>query len=385
MQQRDEQARKPPFPPMLDRFAAFSWRVLLIAAFTIFIVFVAAQLRLLVLPLIVGIMIATVLTPPVDRLQRFGLKRGLATALVMLTAVLLLAGAFSVIVPQVIAEAGDLQENVIEGIEEIKVWLSEGPFNIPRETVDEYWENVQEQFEASVPNILAGILSQASLGLEIMVGIILTLPITFFIVNDGSKIRDWCLDSLAGSQREFARVVASRAWRSLGTYIKGLAVLGFIDASLIATGLLIIGVPLVAPIALLTFFMAFIPVVGATLAGAVAVLVALVSGGAVDALLTLAVVVGVQQLEGNLMAPFILGRAVHLHPLVILMAVTGGGILGGVIGAFLSVPIAAMLAGVLEEFRQIGVSPIPEESEQPEGAGDDEVVEDQQQRSGATG
>ncbi|MFW6174475.1 MAG: AI-2E family transporter [Chloroflexota bacterium] len=370
---------------MLDRFAAFSWRVLLIAAFTIFIVFVAAQLRLLVLPLIVGIMIATVLTPPVDRLQRFGLKRGLATALVMLTAVLLLAGAFSVIVPQVIAEAGDLQENVIEGIEEIKVWLSEGPFNIPRETVDEYWENVQEQFEASVPNILAGILSQASLGLEIMVGIILTLPITFFIVNDGSKIRDWCLDSLAGSQREFARVVASRAWRSLGTYIKGLAVLGFIDASLIATGLLIIGVPLVAPIALLTFFMAFIPVVGATLAGAVAVLVALVSGGAVDALLTLAVVVGVQQLEGNLMAPFILGRAVHLHPLVILMAVTGGGILGGVIGAFLSVPIAAMLAGVLEEFRQIGVSPIPEESEQPEGAGDDEVVEDQQQRSGATG
>ncbi|MDP8959110.1 MAG: AI-2E family transporter, partial [Actinomycetota bacterium] len=179
----------------------------------------------------------------------------------------------------------------------------------------------------------------------------LTLPILFFFVKDGEQISGWFLRQVDEQYRDDVRALSRRAWQTVAAYLRGLAVVAFFDAVVIGIGLLVIGVPLVVPLVTLTFFGGFFPIVGAVLAGLLAVLVALVNGGLVDALAVLAVVLVVQQVEGDVLAPLVLGRAVQLHPLVILLALTAGAVVAGVVGAFLAVPTAAVLVAVGAEFR----------------------------------
>ena len=314
-----------------------------------------AQLRILVLPVIVALLLATVLVPPVDRLQRRGIPRMVAVWLVMLASLGLLVGIVTLVAPTVSEEFGDLGPTVEAGIDEVENWLVEGPLDLSREEIDRYRTQLVEQIQASGGSIASGVLAGAVLVGEVIAGLLLVLVLVFFFVKDGDKMCRFALEQVREKNRDLLRALGRRVWTTIGGYVRGTALVALVDSVIIGVGLVIIGVPLVFPLALLVFFGAFFPLVGAVVAGIVAVLVALVSGGPGDALLTLGVVVLVQQVEGDVLAPLVLGRAVRLHPVVILGALTGGAIIGGLIGAFLAVPVAAVAVAVASELKAKGI------------------------------
>lgn len=327
----------------------------MVAAGVAVVIVALAHLRLLVLPMIVALLLATVLVPPVGLLQRLGLPRLLATWVVLLGAAGVLGGLVAVTAPTVAEEFRGLGPTVEQGIRQVQGWLVEGPLELSEAEIQRYTDQVAEQLRSSGRSIASGVLAGAVLVTEVIAGILLILVLVFFFVKDGEKMCEFGLRQLRQEHQDLARALGRRGWSALGAYVRGTALVAVVDATIIGLGLVLIGVPLVAPLVLLTFFGAFFPLVGAVAAGSVAVLVALVSGGFADALLTLGVVVVVQQVEGDLVAPLVLGRAVRLHPIVILMALTAGAIVGGLIGAFLAVPTAAVAVAIGSELKSRGV------------------------------
>ena len=182
--------------------------------------------------------------------------------------------------------------------------------------------------------------------------VILIVVLTFFFVKDGARLWDWVLELFHEDRQPVLREVGERSWGALSAYVQGVFLVATIDAVLIGAALLIVGVPVAMPLIVLTFIAAFFPIVGAFVAGAAAVLVALVANGLGAALVILAVIVAVQQLEGNVFYPVVVGRKLQLHPVGILLALTAGGVLAGVVGAFLAVPIAAVTGAVLNYTRE---------------------------------
>jgi predicted PurR-regulated permease PerM len=326
-----------------------------VAAGVAVVVLALAHLRILVLPIIVALLLAAVLVPPVDRLQRAGVPRMVAVWLVMLGSLGLLGGLVVLVAPTVSDEFADLGPTVQEGIDEVQNWLVEGPLELSREEIDRYRTQIVDQVRASGGSIASGVLAGAILAGEVITGLLLVLVLVFFFVKDGEKMCRFGLDQVRAENQELLGALGRRVWATIGGYVRGIALVGLADAVIIGIGLLVIGVPLVLPLSLLVFFGAFFPLVGAVVAGTVAVLVALVSGGPGDALLTLGVVVIVQQVEGDVLAPLVLGRAVRLHPVVIIGALTAGAVIGGLIGAFLAVPVAAVAVAVASELKARGV------------------------------
>ncbi|MGI8759130.1 MAG: AI-2E family transporter [Acidimicrobiales bacterium] len=341
--------------PNLDRAAAFTWRSLVVALGVAVAVVALARLRILVLPMIVALLLSTVLVPPVTRVQRFGLPRLAATWLVLLGSLGAFVGVLVLAAPSVAEEFQDLGPTVAAGIDEVEMWLVEGPLELSRSQIDRYSNQALEQLQSSGGSIASGVLAGAILAGEVLAGLVLVLVLVFFFVKDGKKMCAFGLSQVREEHQDLARALGQRVWRTVGGYVRGTALIAAVDALIIGVGLLVIGVPLVLPLVLLTFFGAFFPLVGAVLAGAVAALVALVSGGPGDALLVLGVVVVVQQVEGDVLAPLVLGRAVRLHPVVIIAALTGGAVIGGLIGAFLAVPTAAVAVAVGSELKAQGL------------------------------
>ncbi|HSH22719.1 MAG TPA: AI-2E family transporter [Acidimicrobiales bacterium] len=359
----------------LDRAASFTGKSLVVAAGVALVVLALARLRLLVLPMIVALLLATALVPPVRWLQRIGVPRLVATWLVLLAGAAALVGLVVGLAPSVAEEFRGLGPTVEQGVRQVENWLVEGPLALSGEEIDRYTDQVVDQLRTSGARLASGLLAGAVVISEVIAGLLLIVVLTFFFVKDGEEICAFGLRQLREEHHDLARAVARRGWAALGSYVRGTAAVAVVDAVIIGVGLVLIGVPLVAPLVLLTFFGAFLPLVGAVAAGAVAVLVALVSGGPTDALLTLGVVVLVQQVEGDVVAPLVLGRAVRLHPVVILAALTGGAVIGGLIGAFLAVPAAAVAVAVGSELKARGVigplapAPAPAPAPPPSAAG----------------
>lgn len=337
--------------PWLQTAAAVSWRVLALSAALVVVILLLAELSLIVLPLIIALLLTTVLGPPAWWLQRRGTPPAAAAGLVVVAAVVGFFGLFGVLVPTAVTEFRDFGDELTRGWEDVVDWLVQGPFGLSPSDVGDLFDQAGVQLRENAGTITTGVLTGAVAALEFVVALVLTVVILFFLVKDADPIVAWLRDRIPFAGRADVRAGAHRAWRTLGGYIRGAAIVALADAVGIAIGLVVIGVPLVFPLAFLTFVGGFFPIVGAVVAGLVAVLVALVSGGLVDALLVLAVVVGVQQLESNLLQPVVMGRAVRLHPLVVLVALTSGGVLAGIVGAFLAVPVTAVVAGVGNELR----------------------------------
>ena len=181
--------------------------------------------------------------------------------------------------------------------------------------------------------------------------IILVIVLTFFFLKDGAHIRDWTICLFARQRRPVLRDLSERAWSALAAYVQGVFLVASIDAVLIGIVLVLVGVPIALPLIVLTFLAAFFPIVGAVMAGAAATLVALVSGGVVDAVIVAVAILTIQQLEGNVFYPLVVGKQLKLHPVAILLALTAGGVLAGVAGAFLAIPFAAVVSAVLDYMR----------------------------------
>jgi predicted PurR-regulated permease PerM len=286
----------------------------------------------------------------------------------MLAAALVLAGVVTAIAPSLGGQLGDLRTQAEDGVRQATDQLAKPPFNLSERELRARVNQGLKRVRENSGSLARGLGSGAVLLGEVLTGLIVTVLLCFFMLKDGEEMWAWVLRLVRKGSRDHADEVGKRVYTALAGYVRGIAMVGFVDAVLIAIALVIIGVPLVVPLAVITFFAAFVPLIGAFVAGLLAVLVALVSGGAVDALLVLGAIILVQQVEGHLLYPLLMSRAVHLHPAVIVVALAAGGILAGIIGVFLAVPVAGVVSVVLQ-YAQDRPPPETPLSESPSATG----------------
>lgn len=327
---------------------AASWRFLAIAGALAAIVYALVHLRVIVIPIIVAVLASTLLLPFVSWLKGRGVPAGLAAALAMLAAVLTLAAIATAVAPSLGSQLGDLRTQAEDGVRQATDQLAKPPFNLSEKELRDRVDQALKTLRKNSGPLARGVGSGAVLLGEVLTGLIVTVLLTFFLLKDGAEMWAWVLRLVGKRSRADADEVGNRVYTALAGYVRGIAMVGFVDAVLIALALVVIGVPLVVPLAIITFFAAFVPLIGAFIAGLLAVLIALVSGGLLDAALVLGAIVLVQQIEGHLLYPLLMSRAVHLHPAVIVVALGAGGILAGIIGVFLAVPVAGVVSVVLE-------------------------------------
>jgi len=321
---------------------AYSWAgigILMVAAGA---VLALLELRIVVIPLVLALFPAAVLAPPTRVLKRY-LPSGLAAFLVVLGFFGLLAGLVAILAPTVSDELGGLGDEVQTGADQLQDFLAAGPFGFQPVQVDQLVANAREQF-LSGEGLASSALGAATVVAESFAALIFLLFALFFYLKDGGKIARWMRNLFPVRVRSDVEEMGHRSWQTIGAYIRGQLFIAFVDAALIGIGIAVLRVPLALPLSVLVFFGGLFPIVGAFLSGGVAVLVALATTDPTTALILLAIIVAVQQLEGHILAPVVLGRAVELHPLAAVAALTAGAVLLGVLGAFLSIPIAASLA-----------------------------------------
>lgn len=338
-------------PPFLERLAALSWRFVIVVIAAAIVIAMLVQLRVVVLPVVVAIFIATLLLPVADRLRGWGAKPALAAGATMAMALVVVALLFSFIIVEVIDESETLGDEVSEATDEIEDWIVNGPLGLDREQVDDGRDRIGDAISDNSETLTAGAVRFGSIAIEVVAGAALAVVLLFFVLKDGHRAGDAVARIVGVERGDDLRDLGAKAWTTMSGYLRGVAITGVVDAVIIGIGLALLGVPLVVPLMLLIFAGAFIPLVGATAAGVLAAMVALVSGGPGTAIAVIVLVLVVQQIEGDVLAPLVLGRAVRLHAVTILLALTAGSVLAGIVGAFLAVPIAAVAKTVIEHYR----------------------------------
>lgn len=331
----------------IGTLAIWSFRVVAIAAGLVVLSYVLGRLWVVVLPVLIALTLSTALWPPTAWLRAKGWPPALAAISVVLGSLLVLAGVIAVITPTVVRQAEDIADAAADGLIKIQDWVTGPPLNLSEEQIDTAVQGLTERLQASASTIASGVITGVSAVTGLLVNLVIVLFLAFFFLKDGPRFLPWLRETVGEQAGAHLDAVLRRAWRTLGGFLRGQAAVGFIDAVFIGIGLVILGVPLALPLAVLTFLGGFVPIVGAFIAGALAVLVALVTEGATAALIVLALVVVVQQVEGNILQPILQGRTLRLHQAVILLAVAAGTSLYGVAGAFFAVPVVAVLAEVL--------------------------------------
>ena len=328
-----------PVPAALDRAAGWSWRLLVCVLAIAAVLALLWYLRIIVLPTIVALTLAPALMPVVRLVrQRVGAHRP-AAALALIVGLVVVAGLLTVVAMSVVSQYDELAEAVRRGASEITAWLEGEPFNISRERVRNFDSSLGEVWDGTSTYLAAGLSAGASL----LTGLILAVAMLYFVLRDGADLWRRVLRRFPPDRAPAVDRAGRRAWKVLDGYIRGTALIAAIDATLIGIGIWLLGVPLALPLAVLVFLGGFVPFVGATLSGLVAVLVAFADEGWEIALVTLAIVIGVQLVEGNFLQPIIQSRTVDLHAAVILLAVAAGGSLFGILGAYLAVPVTAVI------------------------------------------
>ncbi|SED71064.1 Predicted PurR-regulated permease PerM [Amycolatopsis lurida] len=327
--------------------AALSWRFIVVIAALYVIVFLIGYLSVVVIPLSIALLLAALLAPAVSKLTTLRFPRGLAAGIVLIAGLAVLGGLLTFVVAQFSSGLPELQKQLTESLNQIKVWLIDGPLHLRQEQIQEFINQAISFLQNNQASITTTALTTAGTVGEIVTGFILTLFILIFFLSGGEQIWKFLVLGVPGRVRNRVDVAGRRGFASLVSYVRATAAVAVVDAVGIGIGLAIVGVPLVIPLATLVFLGAFIPIIGAVIAGAVAVLIALVTKGIVGALIVLAIVIGVMQLESHVLQPILLGRAVKLHPLAVVLAITAGLVAAGIAGALLSVPLLAVLnAGI---------------------------------------
>jgi len=333
-------------PLGLRRASAFAWRVLLLIAAAVLLVWVLIQTQVVVLPVIAALLLTAFVEPGTRRLRARRLPDWAVGLIALLAVVALFAGVGLLIVPEVVGQISQVNLNLNQGIRRIQDFVLQ-TFPVSQSQVEQGISKAFNTLQSSIGNVATQVLGAAGAVVGLLLQIFVTLFLFFFFVKDGPRFYRWLRAAAPPSRRRNVEELLPQIWSTLQAYLSGVVIVGLIDAVFIAIALLVVGVPLVLPLAVLTFFGAFFPLVGAIVAGAVAALVALVTGGVTDALIIVGATVVVQQVEGNVLQPLIMGRQVELHPAVTLLAVTGGGAVAGIVGAFLAVPVAAVTRRVL--------------------------------------
>lgn len=327
---------------------AWSWRILVVAGVVALVIYLVIQLKLIVIPLLVAILLAALLVPFVQFLQRHRWPKWLAVALAEVGLIGIVTGLVYLIVTQIMRGFPDLRDRSLEFFEEFKTILLNSPLHLTEAQINDYlaqsWEAIQRDSEW----LLSGAVSFGSSFGHFLAGILLVLFATLFLLIDGKRIWQWTVRLFPRRARAAADGAGRAGWVTLTDFVRVQIFVAFIDAVGIGLGAWILGLffggfPLVIPIAIAVFLGSFIPVVGAVLTGAIAVFVALVYLGIWPAVIMLGIVLLVQQVEGHVLQPLVMGTAVKVHPLAVVFAVAAGGFLAGIAGALFAVPVVATL------------------------------------------
>jgi predicted PurR-regulated permease PerM len=338
--------------------AAWSWRLIVVIAGFYVLLYAAAYVAVVVVPVIVALLLAALLQPGAASLVRHGWPRSLAALAMLLVGLAVVAGIITLVVERFNAGFADLADQVSEGIGQVQSFVVR-TFPITRGQLEDAVATLQNTLVDNQDTLASGALTTAATVGEVFAGIVLALFTLFFFLKDGRSIWLWMVGLFPREARAYIDEAARRSWRTLISYVRATVAVALIDAIGIGIGLAILGVPLVIPLAALVFLGAFIPIIGSFLAGSVAVLVALVSNGPITALIALAIVVAVMQLEGHVLQPLLLGRAVRVHPLAVVLAIAAGLLIGGIFGALIAVPAVACanVAGTYLSRRHEGPRP----------------------------
>lgn len=349
-------------PHALRLAAAWSWRLIVIGILGWALLRVIGSVRIVVIPLLVALLLAALLAPAVGWLLRGRIPRTLATAVVLIAGLAGVVGTLTMVVNEFINGLPDLSVKASAGISQIQDWLREGPLNLSDGQLDQYIDAGQNWINENTQTLTSGAVSTAGTVVELFTGALLVLFATFFFLRDGQRIWRFIISLFPMNARWRVDDAGRASWMTLVAYVRATVLVAFIDAVGIGIFLVLFDIPFAFALAALVFLGAFIPIVGATLSGAVAILVALVDSGWVTALIIFGAVIGVQQLEGNVLQPLIMGRAVAIHPLAVVLAVTAGVVLAGIVGALVAVPLIAVLNTAVRRLarrRHIAAPPPP--------------------------
>ena len=337
-------------PYGIDLAAAWSWRFLVIAAAAYLILWLLAFFAVITVSVAIALLVAALVGPLVRRLHDIGVPRPLGAGIVVLAGLATVALLLTFVGAQVAAGASDLADSVVQGIEQIRNWLKNGPLNASDTQINDALAATQEAITDSTAE--GGVLTRtAELGTALghaIAGFFIVLFSTYFFLADGSRIWAWTVRLAPRAARQRLDASGWVAWSSLTKFVRATVLVAAVDAIGIMLVAVILGVPFVLAIGVLVFLGAFVPMVGATVAGTVAVLVALVDQGPLTALLMLGGVILVQQIEGHVLQPFLMGRFVSLHPLGVILAIGCGVLVAGIVGALIAVPLAASLNAVVQ-------------------------------------
>lgn len=296
-----------------------------------------------ILPIVLALLVSTVLWPPVKFLRdHLSFPSALATVVVLVGFFALIGGIFAAMAPIVRDQGRDLVDQATEGIRQLSEWIQGPPLNLDLGRFDEVLNDLTGFIQDQSSRIASGVFTGLSAATSVAVTVVVMLVLTFFFLKDGDRFLPWLRKYTGANAGWHLTEVLTRSWNTLAGFIRTQAIVSLVDATFIGIGLLLLGVPLAFVLAVITFFAGFIPIVGAFTAGALAVIIALVTNGVTNALFVLLLIIAVQQIEGNILQPVLQSKAMNLHAAVVLLSVTIGSTLFGIVGAFLAVPVAAV-------------------------------------------
>ncbi|MCS7478612.1 AI-2E family transporter [Umezawaea endophytica] len=330
-------------PRILRVAAAIGWRFLVVVAALYVVGTVTGYLAGLVVPVAIALLLAALLAPGVDQFAGLGVPRGLATALVLVGGLVILGGVLTFVVVTFVNGIPGLVSQLSQSVDTATKWLTDGPLHLSDNQIREASARFMATLTENQSDITTGALTTAATVGEVLTQTLLVLFTLIFFLYDGPRIWQFLIRAAPDRVRTRVDVAGRRGLAALVSYVRATSAVAVVDAVGIGIGLAVLGVPLAIPLAALVFLGAFIPIIGAVVAGSVAILIALVANGVVAGLVVAGIVIAVMQLESHVLQPLLLGRAVKLHPLAVVLAITGGLLVGGIAGALLSVPLLAVL------------------------------------------
>jgi predicted PurR-regulated permease PerM len=338
-------------PRWLQTSAAWSWRLLLLAAALYVAARVAALLYIVVVPCAAAILLTALLQPLTAPLRRRGMSPLAATWCILLLAIVLLGGAGWLVTTRVQADYPSLVTQFKHTTTQVQAWLAGPPFHLHTGSLQQLSNDVVKYLSQHKSAVEGTVVTGSRIVVELLAGVVLCFFVSFFLIKDGDRIWRWLTSRFQPERKRRADLAGAAAWQAVVYYVRGTVAVAAIHAVVLGVTLTIIGAPLVAPLALFMFLAAFVPLLGVLVAGAVALLVVLATKGWIAAIIVLIVMVVMNQLEGHLLQPQVVGKMVRLHPLAVILVLAVGGVVAGIAGAVVAVPITAAITRAARALR----------------------------------
>ncbi len=339
-------------PRWLQTAAAWSWRLLLLSILLYVAARIAALLYLVVVPCAAAILLTALLQPPTARLRRAGLRPLAATWCTLGLAIALLAGAVALVTARVRVEYPNLVNQVKHTTTQVQSWLAGPPFHLHTGNLQKLSDSIVKYISQHKSLVEGTVVTGGRIVAEILAGVVLTFFVSFFLIKDGDRIWAWLTSRLRPERKRRADLAGGASWQAVVYYVRGTVMIAAIHATVIGITLSIMNAPLVAPLSLFMFLAAFVPLVGVLAAGALAILVVLATKGWIFAVILLGIMIVMNQLEGHLLQPQVVGKMVRLHPLAVILVLAVGGVVAGIAGAVVAVPITAAVTGAVRALHE---------------------------------